>query len=98
MNPEERQMLQETLRLSQENNHLLHKVRRSAAISNIMQLVYWALILGLPVVLYFYFLQPYVEQTLQYYKNIQGGAEQAQGAVEQLKNSGIGDILKNLGI
>jgi len=96
MNPEEKQMLAETLRLTQENNQLLHKIRRSAFIANLMTLVYWVLIFGVPIVLYYYFLQPYVSEVLSTY---QGGADQAQGITEQLKNNPqLGKLLEKFGL
>ena len=99
MNPEEKQLLQETFRLSQENNQLLRRIRRSLALSNVMSILYYALIIGVPIVLYYYFLQPYVSQLFEYYRNIQGGAEQAQGIAEQLQNnSRLGELLKKFGL
>ena len=92
MNPEEKQMLQETLQLSRENNQLLHKIRRSAFIANLMTLVYWILIFGVPIVLYYYFLQPYISEVLNTY---QGGADQSKSYFEQLKSAL--EMLKNLG-
>ena len=99
MNPEERQLLEKTYELTQENNRLLHKVRRSAALANVMNFIYYGAIIGLPIVLYYFVLQPYVGQALDYYKQIQSGGEQVQSIGTEVKtNPNIQSILENLGI
>ncbi len=50
--------LDEVLRLAKENNRLLHKIRRSALLSNIFKVLIYAVALGVPIYLYFTILQP----------------------------------------
>ena len=79
----------ELLELVRENNKLLHKMRRNAIISSIMRLFYWTLILGGPIVLYYYFLQPYMQQFLEVYSGFQSGIDNAQKIGGDIKNDGI---------
>ena len=70
MNPEEREVLERTLKLSEENNEILRKLQRSMHLARIMSLVYWIFIIGSAIGAY-YLIQPYLEQML----NIYGGAK-----------------------
>ena len=99
MHPDERKMLEESVRLAHENNRLLRKIRRSAVLANIMSFVYYALIIGVPIVLYYFFLQPYVGQFLDIYRTVGSGADQFQGfSAEFQSNPGIQKFLENFGI
>jgi len=69
MSPEERELLEKSVSLAEENNSMLHSMRRSMRIASIMRLIYWALIIGSAVGAY-YFIQPYLEQLISIY----GGA------------------------
>ena len=83
--------MRELLELTRENNKLLHKMRRHAIIGSIMRLFYWILILGGPIVLYYYFLQPYIDQLLEVYSGVQSGVDDVQKIGESVKS---GEILK----
>ena len=83
--------MRELLELTRENNKLLHKMRRHAIIGSIMRLFYWTLILGGPIVLYYYFLQPYIDQLLEVYSGVQSGVDDVQKIGESFKS---GEILK----
>jgi|TARA_Y100000310_G_scaffold296014_1_gene327884 hypothetical protein len=85
----------ELLKLTRDNNKLLHKMRRHAIYGNIIRLFYWALILGVPIVIYYYFLQPYLEQVLEAYSGFQRGVESVQDVGSQVK--GLGGILDIFG-
>ena len=61
MDPESKKLLQETFSLAEENNKILHKMRRGQRIASVMQVVYWLIIIGIAVGA-FYFLQPYINQ------------------------------------
>ncbi len=84
MEEETKRLLKENLELSRENNKILRKIRRSAIVGNIMRLFYWAFIIGVPVFLYFQFLEPYLAQLLDVYSGLQSGAENVQEVGEQL--------------
>jgi hypothetical protein len=55
MTPEERSMLEQTLKLSQENNQLLHSMKRSASFDRTMRILYWAVIILLSIAAFFGF-------------------------------------------
>ena len=71
MDEEFKVLLRKNLELSKENNRLLKKMRRSAFIGNILRVIWWAVIIGLPIYLYFSVLQPYLEELAAVYKNVQ---------------------------
>ena len=73
MDEEFKVLLRKNLELSKENNRLLKKLRRNAIIGNVLRLIWWAIIIGLPVYLYFSILQPYLEELATVYKNVQTG-------------------------
>jgi hypothetical protein len=86
----------ELLQLTRENNKLLHKMRRSAMIGNVMRLIYWAAIIGVPIFLYYQFLQPILRDLLDTYSQVQGGVENVGNKVEQIP--GLNGLLDLLGI
>ena len=59
MTPEERGMLEETYRLTQENADILRGIQRSQRTSNVLKIVYWVAIIVLSFGAY-YLIQPYV--------------------------------------
>ena len=77
MTPEEKSMLERSLKLSEENNKILHSMRRSARISSIMRYVYWVIIIGLSLGAY-YLIQPYVNTLLHIYGQIEGKSDATQ--------------------
>lgn len=55
-------MLRDTLRISQENNRLLHKMRRNSFIGGIVKFIFYILILIVaPLWVYTTYLQPIVQ-------------------------------------
>ncbi len=70
MTPEEKQLLQKTLELVQENNKMLHHVKRMDRISMILRLSYWIIIIGISLGAV-YFLQPYIDGVLKAYKGVE---------------------------
>ncbi len=77
MDPESKKLLEETHRLAQENNQMLHSVHRSMRVQRVMSFLYWAFIIGSAVGAY-YLIQPYIDA-------ISGGVGGAK--------SGFSDIL-----
>ena len=63
MTPEEKEMLEKTYVLSQENNEMLKKIKGSQKMSNIMRWVYWIVIIVLSVAS-FWLIQPYINSLL----------------------------------
>lgn len=86
MTPEERSLLERTLKITEDNNAMLHSIRRSSRISNIMRIIYWGVIILLSFGAY-YFIQPYANMMLGLFN--QGSNNSAQNPVDLLK-----DLLK----
>lgn len=66
MQSEEREMLKRTLELAQENNKMLHSIRRSMFWGKVIRIVYWVIIIGAAIGL-FYYLQPYLNSAVSTY-------------------------------
>jgi len=88
MTPEEKSLLERTHKLAEENNAILHSLRRSACWSTIFKVIYWIVILGLSVGA-FYAIQPYVNLmtgTLGSLTNLSGNFNTAGSAAQSLKS------------
>lgn len=70
MNPEEKVLLERTLKLSEENNRILHKMQRAARWSRAWGFVKM-LIVVVPLILGYIYLQPYLDQIVESYSGIQ---------------------------
>jgi hypothetical protein len=66
VDPDIKNLLEENLRLSKENNELLLKVRRVQRWSQISRIFYWIIIIGISFGA-FYFIQPYIGNLLNVY-------------------------------
>lgn len=66
MDPESKELLKANLELAQENNKMLHSIRRSMTYSRVMSYVYWVFIIGSALGAYYY-IQPYVDQIIGVY-------------------------------
>jgi len=79
-----KQLLEANLKVSKENNKMLHKMRGAQKRANIFKFLYWLIIIGIAVGA-FYFLQPLFEQVKSAYEQILPGLE------------GIGEVGKVFG-
>ncbi len=66
MDQKQQQMLEESLRLAQENNAMLSKLVWAGRRAWIMRLVYWGVILLITIGSY-YIIQPYIDPLLKLY-------------------------------
>jgi len=78
---ESKRMLRQVLETSKENNKLLKSMRRAAIWGNIFRIIWWAIIIGVPLYLYFSFVQPVYEDISSQVEEVQGGV---QGFFEKL--------------
>jgi TRAP-type C4-dicarboxylate transport system permease small subunit len=69
MSPEERELLKRSISLSEDNNKILHSMRRSMRWGNAMSALYWVLIIGSAIGA-FYFIQPYIDEIVKTYGSI----------------------------
>ncbi len=95
MTPEEKELLERTYKLVEENNSILISIRRGNRISTAMRVIYWLVILGFSFGAY-YLIQPY----LNFLTGITGiGNDKVQsiqgipGSLSSFQN-GLQDLLK----
>lgn len=96
MEEETKRMLKENLELSRENNKILRKMHRNAVFGTFLRILWYAFIIGVPIFIYFQFLDSYLEQLLDVYSGLQSGAENAREIGGQL--SIFGRLLEMVGI
>ncbi len=82
MDQDVKRELEEIREISEENNRMLHSMRRSARIGMFIRAIYWLIILGAAVGA-FYYLQPYLDSLLRVYKNV----EQTQQRISSFPTS-----------
>ncbi len=85
MTPEEKSLLERTLKLSEENNNILRKMRRSARISSLFHIFYWVVIIGLSVGSY-YFIEPYFSALPNLMNAVQGDQTSTNSALQQIQS------------
>ena len=56
-----KRLLRENITLAQENNLLLKKLHRNALWTFWVRILWYVLLIGLPFVVYFFFLEPYFQ-------------------------------------
>ena len=71
MDPESKKLLEDTYALTEENNKMLHNIKRSMFLARIMSILYWLVIIGVSVGA-FYFIQPYIDQLMGVYGKASG--------------------------
>ncbi|PIR40218.1 MAG: hypothetical protein COV33_00935 [Candidatus Zambryskibacteria bacterium CG10_big_fil_rev_8_21_14_0_10_34_34] len=71
MNSEEKEILKKTLELSQENNDMLHSIRRGMFWGRVMRVIYWVVIIGVSIGVYYY-IEPYLNGAIDAYGNVKG--------------------------
>ncbi len=74
MSPEDKELLQRSVELAEENNEMLRAIRRSMRFARIMSILYWVFIIGSAVGAY-YLIQPYIDTLAGVY----GGAKDGLG-------------------
>ena len=89
MDPESKKILQDTFALVEDNNKMLHHIRRSQRMASFMRAFYWIIIIGVSIGS-FYYLEPYFNKVISLYNSI-------SGTEQQLNSSSVGDLLKKLG-
>lgn len=69
MNPEEKHLLQRSLRLAEENNALLRKIDRRAKRAAIYGFIKLVIIIA-PFVIGYFLLEPYINEGLENYSSV----------------------------
>jgi len=71
MSPEEKVLLERTLKLSEENNSILHKMQRAARWAILWGFIKVAIII-VPLVAGYLFLQPFLGQAMDNLESVKG--------------------------
>lgn len=71
MDLDEKAMLKKALELSQENNKMLHSIKKQMLVGRIFRIVYWIVIIGVAIGVYYY-VDPYIESAINAYGNVKG--------------------------
>ena len=78
MPPQHNNTLEEILRLTKENNQMLHSMRRSAFLGGVLKVVVYLAFLIVPYWLYLQDLAPQISQILDTMQKVQGTGASAQ--------------------
>ena len=85
MSPEERELLEKTAALAEDNNKMLRSIRRSMFWSQVMSVIYWVIIIGSAIGAY-YIIQPYIDQMIGIYGNVKGDLDSVGDLIKNIKN------------
>ena len=77
MDAESKKLLQDTFALAEENNKMLHSMRRSMRWQRVMSILYWVFIIGSTIGV-FYLIQPYID-------SLKGASNGASNLYDQYK-------------
>ena len=86
----------ELLKLVKENNKMLKKMRRNAFLGGVLKIIWIAIIIGVPVYLYVYFLAPVLDQVIgaaQTVQDVGGKVEGLQGQLQGIQSGGVENLL-----
>ena len=83
MNPNEKDLLQKTYDLSQENNKILHGLRRSDRLSSFFRIIYWVFIIVAALGAY-QLLQPYLDLASKAYSSLQSDINSVKTATTKI--------------
>lgn len=83
--PDHDELLRKTYNLALHNNKMIRKMRRDAFWGMVFKLVFWAVMLGIPLYLYFTILQPMLGDVLDTYAQLQQTGAQMQEAGTKLQ-------------
>lgn len=89
-------MIQQVFEMTRDNNRMLHAMRRSAFFGGLLKLVFWVIIIGGPIVFYYTYAAPYVDQILAAYTGIRGDVQSIKNVTNQIPDIGNLDIQKLL--
>ncbi len=83
MLPEERDLLNRSIEIAEENNKILRGIRRSSRISTFFRILYWLIILGTAFGAY-YFIQPYTNAIIKSYNEMKENVESIKNISNKL--------------
>ncbi len=74
MNPEEKELLKKTLELAKENNQMLHSIKRQMLWGRIFRVIYWVIIIGAAIGIYYY-VDPYINDAIDAYGSLKSNVQ-----------------------
>ncbi len=83
MNPDEKELLVRTARLSEENNRILRTLRSASRWASFFGLIKWVLIIG-PLIFAYFYIQPYLDALMGTYSKVQGQVNTLQNVSNQI--------------
>lgn len=84
MTPDEKVLLQKILEISEENNKILHSMRRSMRLARIWSIIYWTVIIGSAIGAY-YIIQPYIDQLVSVYTGASADLNSAKSLLDSFR-------------
>ncbi len=82
MDQEVKTLLEETKKLVEDNNKILHSIQKRERLSFLVRILYWLVIIGIGVGA-FYYVKPYMEQLMKVYQSI----KETEQKIEELPSS-----------
>lgn len=83
----DRGLLEQNLKLTKENNRMLHAMRRNAWLGGVFKLVMWAAFIIIPFWLYLQYLAPVMQSAMDTINQVQGTGAKAQAQFSDLNAS-----------
>lgn len=74
----DKDFLNRLMALTEENNAMLHKIRRATRLALFGRILYWFVVIGLSIGA-FYYLQPYIDRILSVYTGFNNNVNSFQG-------------------
>ena len=74
-----KQLLEENLKVAKENHEYLRKLYRNSMISGIFQIVWYAILIGVPFAFYYYIAGPYFEALGADFEQFMSGINELPG-------------------
>jgi hypothetical protein len=71
-------MLKKALELAEENNQMLHAMKRAMFWGRVARIIYWVIIVGGAIGAYYY-LQPYIDGAVNAYGSVKGDLQNFGG-------------------
>lgn len=78
--------IDEILKLTQDTNRMVHKMRRGMWWGRFFLIVWWVAVLAVSGAAYYYYAQPYVNKVEQLYVQIEQGGQKAQTVGSQISS------------
>ena len=85
MTPEEKHLLERAVALGEENNQILHGIRRTNRWGIAYKVIYWIVVIAISYGAYVY-IQPYVDSILNAYKSVMGTVNGVQEVTSKIQN------------